>query len=357
MWLSKEVAALDKRKAELNLAATKAASFAAGKLHSLISHLRSSGLLSDSFCEQMEFWSQLDSTDAASRLLRRRAVPEKELEPVQLFVSGAEAAESGDSASVATLVDSAPEAVVDSGLTGGPQESLADSAPDHELQDSGPQEVRGSLPDSVPGHKLQDSGPHESIADSAAGSKESLQDSAQDSGSQESGADLAPGRELQDSGSQESIADLAPGYELQDSGPRESIADLAPGHELQDSGPRESIADLAPGHELQDSGLKGSLPDSSQGPLRAETQESFTDSEYKDARAHVSPSVSILRSLGTQELLRMLDEDPRYQVPQQPDVSGYMAGDATQVAHDQARGAGLPPAEIPVSTQVHCMWF
>ena len=59
VWLSREVAALDKRKADLSLAATKAASFAAGKVHALINHLRSMGLLSRYFVEQMELWSQL----------------------------------------------------------------------------------------------------------------------------------------------------------------------------------------------------------------------------------------------------------------------------------------------------------
>ncbi|CAE7217487.1 F5, partial [Symbiodinium necroappetens] len=84
MWLSKEVAALDKRKTDLSLAATKAASFAAGKVHALIGHLRFTGLLSDHFTEQMEIWSQLDSTDAAARSVRK-ALPEKKVAPVVLF--------------------------------------------------------------------------------------------------------------------------------------------------------------------------------------------------------------------------------------------------------------------------------
>ena len=184
VWLSREVAALDKRKADLSLAATKAASFAAGKVHALINHLRSMGLLSRYFVEQMELWSQLDSTDAAARTVRKEQ-KQKELEemaPVVLFAADT------------TVQDSGPQWC----------ETLLDPAPDHELQGSGPQE---SLRDSAPDHKLQGSGAQESLRDSS------------------------PDRELQGSGPQESLRDSALDPELQGSGPQESLRDSAPDQE------------------------------------------------------------------------------------------------------------------------------
>ena len=244
VWLSTEVAALDKRKADLSLAATKAASFAAGKVHALINHLRSMGLLSRYFVEQMELWSQLDSTDAAARTVRKEQ-KQKELEemaPVVLFAADTTVQDSGPQW-CETLLDPAP----DHELQGsGPQESLRDSAPDHKLQGSGAQE---SLRDSSPDRELQGSGPQESLRDSA----------------------LDP--ELQGSGPQESLRDSAPDH---GSGPQESLRDSAPDH---GSGPQESLRDSAPDRELQGSGVP--LPASQHSIPRADTQLSITDSEFQ----------------------------------------------------------------------------
>ena len=391
MWLTKEVAALDKRREELSSAATKAASLAAGKVHALISHLRSTDLLSQSFAEQMEFWSQLDSTDAAARLARR--VPGDRPDPVKLFRTGAAAGKSGALSPVPeqklqdsgpqveeTLVDSAPEAVVsESTQSSAPDlehqdsaESLEDSAPDHEHQDSGPQESLAdlipeqeelqdsgpplSVADLVPEHKeLQDSGPRESVADLIP-----EQEELQDSGPRESVADLVPEQnELQDSGPRESVADLVPEQkELQDSGPRESVADLVPEQkELQDSGPRESVADLTPEQELQDSGPQ---QESSDMLLRAETQGSLTNSEFQLRQEFLGPRVSrrdsddvsmaglgsaMLRSLNTDELLQAIaDPEPSRLHAEKPDVSG-----PTEATKE--------PAEIAGATKVHCSRF
>ena len=274
VWLSREVAALDKRKADLSLAATKAASFAAGKVHALINHLRSMGLLSRYFVEQMELWSQLDSTDAAARTVRKEQ-KQKELEemaPVVLFAADTTVQDSGPQW-CETLLDPAP----DHELQGsGPQESLRDSAPDHKLQGSGAQE---SLRDSSPDRELQGSGPQESLRDSAldpelqgSGPRESLRDSAPDHGSgpQESLRDSAPDH---GSGPQESLRDSAPDH---GSGPQESLRDSAPDH---GSGPQESLRDSAPDRELQGSGVP--LPASQHSIPRADTQLSITDSEFQ----------------------------------------------------------------------------
>eukprot|EP00439_Symbiodinium_sp_Y106_P003592 s12626_g1.t1 len=64
-----EIANLDKKKQEYASVATKAATFAAGKLHCFIGHLREANLLSNSFSSLMETWQELDACDnAASRL-------------------------------------------------------------------------------------------------------------------------------------------------------------------------------------------------------------------------------------------------------------------------------------------------
>ena len=352
MWLMREVAALDKRREELSSAATKAASLAAGKVHALISHLRSTDLLSQSFAEQMEFWSQLDSTDAAARLARR--VPGNRPDPVKLFRTGAAAGKSGASSPVPeqklqdfgpqveeTLVDSAPEAVV--------SESTQSSAPDLEHQVSAE-----SLEDSAPDHEHQDSGPQESLADLIP-----EQEELQDSGPPQSVADLVPEqKELQDSGPRESVADLVPEQkELQDSGPHESVADLTPEQELQDSGPPQSLADLTPEQELQDSGPQ---QESSDMFLRAETQGSLTNSEFQLRQEFLGPRFSrrdsddvsmgglgpaMLRSLNTDELLQAIaDPEPSQLHAEKPDVSGPTE-------------AKKEPAEIAGATKVHCSRF
>ena len=210
IWLSKEVAALDKRKTELRLHARNAAVYAAGKVHALISHLRSSELLSEEFHEAMEVWSQLDVTDEAARAARR-AVPQ----PVELF-NPAEA-----SVPTQESLASAPEPPPS-------QESLGDSAPEQVLQDSGP----------------CDSVPHESVGDSA------------------------PEQVLQDSGrepprTQESVGDSAPEQVLQDSGPQLSVGDSAPEQVQQDSGPRELLPIPESQVMLPRAGTEGSLASAS----------------------------------------------------------------------------------------------
>ncbi|CAE7780220.1 unnamed protein product [Symbiodinium sp. CCMP2592] len=296
MWLSKEVAALDKRKADLSLAATKAASFAAGKVHALISHLRSMGLLSHHFVEHMELWSQLDSTDAKARSVRKELKTKEvdEVAPVVLFAAEKTAAISAPASHPDSALESVPEHELQ-----GPQESLRDSAPDHKLQGSG---LQKSVRDSAPDRELQGSGSQEMVRDSVpdrelqgSGSQVSVRDSAPDdelqgSGSQESLRDSAPDRELQGSGPQESLRDSAPDRELQGSGPQESLRDSVPDHDLQGSGSQEMVRDSVPDHELQGSGsqemVRDSVPDHElQGLavpiLRADTRGSMADSEIQ----------------------------------------------------------------------------
>ena len=61
MWLQKEIASLDKKKQEHAAAATRSATFAAGKMHCFINHLRQANLLSSSFVSLMETWHEMDA--------------------------------------------------------------------------------------------------------------------------------------------------------------------------------------------------------------------------------------------------------------------------------------------------------
>ena len=312
IWLSKEVAALDKRKTELRLHARNAAVYAAGKVHALIRHLRSSELLSEEFHEAMEVWSQLDVTDEAARAARR-AVPQ----PVELF-NPAEA-----SVPTQESLASAPEPPPS-------QESLGDSAPEQVLQDSGP----------------CDSVPQESIGDSA---EQVLQDSGREPPpTQESVGDSVE-QVLRDSGREppptdESVGDSAPEQVLQDSGrepPRtqESVGDSAPEQVLQNSGPQLSVGDSAPEQVQQDSGPRELLPiPESQVMLpRAGTEGSLASASSEDPDAVLSPTHAQLRHLNTSQVLALIDEAFEFE----QDVAGSVAG-------------GVREAEIAVATQVHC---
>ncbi|CAE7197321.1 F5 [Symbiodinium sp. CCMP2592] len=69
-WLKKEAAGLDSKKRAHAAAATKAATFAAGKLHCFIAHLREANLLSSTFVGLMETWQELDACDSMARRLK-----------------------------------------------------------------------------------------------------------------------------------------------------------------------------------------------------------------------------------------------------------------------------------------------
>ena len=73
-WLQREIATLDKKSQDYDSVASRSASFAASKVHSLISHLRDVNLLSASFMSLMESWHELDACHAAACKLKPKQI-------------------------------------------------------------------------------------------------------------------------------------------------------------------------------------------------------------------------------------------------------------------------------------------
>ena len=73
-WLQREIATLDKKSQDYASVASRSASFAASKVHSLIGHLRDVNLLSASFMSLMESWQELDACHAAACKLKPKQI-------------------------------------------------------------------------------------------------------------------------------------------------------------------------------------------------------------------------------------------------------------------------------------------
>ncbi|CAE7392729.1 Rrbp1 [Symbiodinium sp. CCMP2592] len=74
-WLSREMEALNLRRDTVTVQAAKAASYAAAKVHALIGHLRTTGMLSQVFFESMESWQEMDSTVSLAQHVKHAELP------------------------------------------------------------------------------------------------------------------------------------------------------------------------------------------------------------------------------------------------------------------------------------------